>query len=41
MKDHGHFTGKYRGAFHCICNLRCVVPKEIPLILHNLLICEL
>ena len=30
VRDHGHYTGKYRGAAHNICNLRYKVPKEIP-----------
>ena len=32
---HCHFAGKYRGATHCICNLRHNVLNEIPMILHN------
>ena len=35
VKDHCHYTGKYRGAAHNICNLRYKVPKEIPLVIHN------
>ena len=35
VKDHCHFTGKYRGAAHCICNLRYKTPKEIPVVFHN------
>ena len=33
--DHCHYTGKYRGAAHNICNLRSKVPKEIPVVFHN------
>ena len=33
--DHCHYTGKYRGAAHNICNLRYKVPKEIPAVFHN------
>ena len=33
--DHCHYTGKYRGAAHNICNLRYKVPKEIPTVFHN------
>ena len=35
VKDHCHYTGKYRGAAHNICNLRYETPKEIPVVLHN------
>ena len=35
VRDHCHFTGKYRGAAHDICNLRYKTPKEIPLVFHN------
>ena len=34
-KDHCHYTGKYRGAAHDICNLRYKIPKEIPIVFHN------
>ena len=34
-KDHCHYTGKYRGAAHNICNLRYRIPKEIPIVFHN------
>ena len=27
VRDHCHYTGKYRGAAHNICNLRYKVPK--------------
>ena len=30
-----HYTGKYRGAAHAICNLRFKTPKEIPVIFPN------
>ena len=33
--DHCHYTGKYRGAAHDICNLRYKIPKEIPLVFHS------
>ena len=35
VNDHCHYTGKYRGAVHSICNLKYKVPKEIPVIIHN------
>ena len=35
VRDHCHFTGKYRGAAHSICNLKNKVPKFIPVIFHN------
>ena len=35
VKDHCHYTGKYRGAAHNICNIRHKVPKEIPVVFHK------
>ena len=35
VRDHCHYTGKYRGAAYNICNLRYKVPKEIPVVFHN------
>ena len=35
VKDYCHYTGKYRGAVHSICNLSYKIPKEIPVIFHN------
>ena len=35
VRDHCHYTGKYRGAAHNTCNLRYKVPKEIPIVFHN------
>ena len=35
VRDHCHYTEKYRGAAHNICNLRYKIPKEIPLVFHN------
>ena len=34
VRDHCHYTGKYRGAAHDICNLRYKIPKEIPVVSH-------
>ena len=35
VRDHCHYTGKYRGAAHSICNLNYKIPKEIPVVFHN------
>ena len=35
VKDHCHYTGKYRGAAHDICKLRYKIPKEVPVVFHN------
>ena len=35
VKDHCHYTAKYRGAPHHICNLRYKIPKQIPVVFHN------
>ena len=35
VKDHCHYTGKFKGAAHRICNLRYKVPHNIPIIIHN------
>ena len=35
VRDHYHYTGKYRGAAHNMCNLRYKIPKEIPVVFHN------
>ena len=34
-RDHCHYTGKFKGAAHNICNLRYKVPKKIPIVFHN------
>ena len=35
VRDHCHYTGKFRGAAHNICNLRYRMQREIPVVLHN------
>ena len=35
VRDHCHFTGKYRGAAYSICNLKFNLPNEIPVVFHN------
>ena len=30
VRDHCHYTGKYRGATYSICDLKCSVPKKNP-----------
>lgn len=36
VRDHCHFTGKYRGAAHFKCNFQFKKPKFTPVIFHNL-----
>ena len=36
VRDHCHFTGKYRGAAHNECNLSCRKPMILPVVFHNL-----
>ena len=35
VKNHCYYTGKYRGAEHSICNLKCSMPKDIPVLFHS------
>ena len=35
VKDHCHYTGKYRGAANDMCNLRYKIPTEIPVVFRN------
>ena len=34
-RDHCHYTEKFKGAAHSICNLRYKTSKEIPVVFHN------
>ena len=34
VKDHCHYTGKYRCAAHNICNFRYKIPKDIPIVFY-------
>ena len=36
VRDHCHFTGKYRGAAHNSCNLKFRKPRFTPVTFHNL-----
>ena len=37
VRDHCHFTGKYRGCAHSICNLNyCIKHFKIPVFFHNM-----
>ena len=35
VRDHCHYTGKFRGVANSICKLRHKTPKEIPVVFHN------
>ena len=35
VRDHCHYTTKYIGAAHNICNLKYTLPDEIPTVFHN------
>ena len=35
VRDYCHYTGKFRGAAHDICNLKYKVPKEISVVFQN------
>ena len=36
VRDHCHFTGRYRGAAHKSCNLKYRKPSFTPVVFHNL-----
>ena len=35
VRDHHHYTGKYKGDAHLICNLRYSTQFHIPVFFHN------
>ena len=35
VRDHCHYTGKYRAEVRSICNLKLNIPNEIPVVFHN------
>ena len=35
VKNHCHYTGKFRGAVHSKCSLNYKVVKDSPIIIHN------
>ena len=36
VREHCHYSGKYRGAAHSLCNLLYKLPSYIPVVFHNL-----
>ena len=36
VRDHCHYTGRYRGPTHSLCNWKYRIPFYIPVIFHNL-----
>ena len=36
VRDHCHYTGRYRGPAHSLCNLRYRILSYIPVVFHNL-----
>ena len=36
VRDHCHYTGRYRGHAHTKCNLQYTIPSYIPIVFHNL-----
>ena len=36
VRDHCHYTGRYRGAAHNVCNLKYKKPSYTPVVFHNL-----
>ena len=40
VRDHCHVTGKYRGAAHRSRNINLQLTKKVPVIFHNLEVCD-
>ena len=40
VRDHCHYTGKYRGSAHSKSNLNYQIVKEIPVLFHNGSVCD-
>ena len=36
VRDHCHYTSRYRGPTHMKCNLQYKIPSYIPIVFHNL-----
>ena len=36
VRDHCHYSGKYKEAAHSLCNLQYKIPSYIPVVFHNL-----
>ena len=36
VRDHCHYTGRYRGPAHMKCNLQYKIPPFVPIVFHNL-----
>ena len=35
VRDHCHYTEKFRRAAYSICNVKCKTPNKIPVVVHN------
>ena len=35
VRDHYSYTGQYKSAAYNVCNLRQIIPKEIPVVFQN------
>ena len=35
VRDHCHYTDKYKNAAHSICNLKFNIPSEVSVVFHN------